>query len=96
MVSSVRPKLVTAALLATSKLGVGVFDTVAVAALKTVSLKDIQAVSSSCIRKIKTMLLSVLCRAITVDLPDSRDQSLPPGATPFGPLGSLSLQGEEQ
>lgn len=85
MVSSVRPELVKAALLATSKLGAGVFDATAVAALKTLSVKDIEAVSSSCKQIIKTMLLSVLCSGITVDLPDNRDKSLSPGATPFGP-----------
>lgn len=84
MVSLAKTEQVTEALLATSKLGSAVFEATAVAALKTLSVKDIEAVSSSCKHKLKTMLLSVLCGGITVDLPDSRDKSLLPGATPFG------------
>jgi hypothetical protein len=85
MVPLAQPKLLEAALLASLKLGGHVFEATAGAALKTLSVKDIEAGSFSCKRQLKTLLLSVLCGGITVDLPDSRDQALPPGATPFGP-----------
>jgi hypothetical protein len=85
MVASVTHGKLKNVLSAAFELPGDIFKPIAGAALKTLSVKDIEAVSSSCKRQLKTLLLSVLCGGITVDLPDSRDKSLSPGATPFGP-----------
>ena len=67
------------------KLPVDKFRSIASAALKDLSVDDIGQLSPVAKNEFCTLLLSVLCSGITVYLPDSRDKSLLPGATRFGP-----------
>ena len=85
MVAADTLKVIRDTLLVASKLPVDTFGSIARAALKDLSVDDIRQLSPTAKNKFCILLLSALCSGITVDLPDSRDQALQPGATPFGP-----------